>query len=394
MAHFVRRQHLHPVVIRGGGYGVHVVATGTRWNEVRIAQQGFFGTRLELRLSEPAESSHGRKTAAKVPEDRPGRGLNHDQLLGQIALPRLDGQADAATLNAGVRDAVERLTEVSPERTPRRVRLLPSLLRPEDVPAPARQGVVPFGLLERDLSATMLDLTGQDRHLLILGDEQAGKTSALRHIMLTLVEQHTEDEIVFAVYDPRKGLRGVIPDSHLGGYAPSAALAQGLTSSVVQELRTRVPQDPLAPAPETFQGPRIVLIVDDYDVLTAGGSSPMREFAEFLPMGAEIGLHAFVSRKVRGASRGLFEPFTGAMREAGGATFIMDRDRSEGTLVNGVRPRRRRRGPDQSVHAPGGDSPGLYGDRRGDHLHLPVRLSGSAVQRIGLSRAAFSAAPC
>lgn len=349
------QDQVHSILSRGGGYGVHVVATGVRWNEVRIAQQGFFGTRVELRLSEPSESGHGRKTAEKVPENRPGRGLSHDKLIGQIALPRGDGIADPATMNAGLQQAVREIREDSPAQSPRQVRLLPAVVPLSELPEPQRRGLVPFGLVERDLSAKMVDITGHERHLAILGDEESGKTSILRNIMLSLSAQYTPDEIVFAVYDVRKGLSGVLHDDYLGGYAHSAPLAQSLSQSVLHEVRKRVPRDPLSAAAESFEGPRIVLIIDDYDVLTAGGNSPLREFSEFLPMGGEVGLHAFMARKVRGAARGMFEPFTGAMREAGGATFIMDGDRSEGTLVNGVRPRHQP--PGRGLFIQGGRAP-------------------------------------
>ncbi|WP_237704733.1 type VII secretion protein EccCa [Nesterenkonia sp. F] len=68
------QEQVYGILARGGNYGVHVVATGSRWNEVRIAQQTFFGNRIELRLSEPAESAHGRKVAERIPANRPGEG--------------------------------------------------------------------------------------------------------------------------------------------------------------------------------------------------------------------------------------------------------------------------------------------------------------------------------
>lgn len=335
------QQQVYGVLARGGGYGVHVMATATRWNEVRIAQQAFFGTRIELRLGEPAESGHGRKVAERIPANRPGRGLNHDTLIGQIALPRTDGEAELTTLNAGLQDAIQGVIALEPQKTPRRVRLLPSVITPDDLPAPSEPGRVPFGLIERTMSPKMLDITGEDRHLFVLGDEQTGKSSLLRHLMRTLAAQHSAEEIVFAVYDPRRALKDVLHDDYMGGYATSAALAQKLTAAVVRELQSRVPDDPLTAAQgEGFEGPRVVLVVDDYDVLTAGGNAPLREFSEYLAMGPEIGLHAFVTRKVRGASRGLFEPFSAAVRDAGGATFMMNGDRSEGALINAIRPRR------------------------------------------------------
>lgn len=350
------QDQVYGILSRGGGYGIHVVATATRWNEVRIAQQSFFGTRLELRLGEPAESTHGRKVAEKLPADRPGRGLNSEALIGQIAVPRIDGEADVSTLSSGLRHAVDALTAAVPEKTPRRVKMLPTLVEPGELAAAETPGVIPFGIVERTMSPKYLDINGQERHLMLMGDELSGKSSLLRHIMLTLADQHTTDEIVFAVYDPRRSLQGVLHEDYLGGYATSTVLAQKLTTAVSQELQSRVPDDPLASTrPGTFKGPRIVLIVDDYDVLTAGGNSPLRGFTEYLAMGAEIGLHAFVARRVRGASRGLFEPFAAALREAGGGTFMMDGDKAEGALVNNVRPRKQP--PGRGLYLHGGKSP-------------------------------------
>lgn len=54
------------ILKRGGGYGIHVVASMLRWNDVRIAVQSNFGTRIELRLNDPGESSIDRKLAATL----------------------------------------------------------------------------------------------------------------------------------------------------------------------------------------------------------------------------------------------------------------------------------------------------------------------------------------
>lgn len=115
------QEQVYGILARGGNYGIHVIATGSRWNEVRIAQQTFFGNRIELRLGEPAESAHGRKVAERIPANRPGRGLNHDQLIGQVALPRTDGLAETANLNAGLTEAIKAVSAREPEKTPRRV---------------------------------------------------------------------------------------------------------------------------------------------------------------------------------------------------------------------------------------------------------------------------------
>ncbi|HXV91688.1 MAG TPA: FtsK/SpoIIIE domain-containing protein, partial [Pseudonocardia sp.] len=68
-------EKVHDLLARGGRFGVHVVATARRWNEVRSAQQVAFANRLELRLTEPAESGIDARLARGLPEDVPGRVL-------------------------------------------------------------------------------------------------------------------------------------------------------------------------------------------------------------------------------------------------------------------------------------------------------------------------------
>jgi FtsK/SpoIIIE family len=79
---------------RGGSFGIHVVLAMTRWNELRMAHQPLIGTRLELRLNDPADSLIGRKLAATIRADQPGRLLTEESLFAQAALPVLDDTDD------------------------------------------------------------------------------------------------------------------------------------------------------------------------------------------------------------------------------------------------------------------------------------------------------------
>lgn len=334
----IERQ-VHALLSRGGGYGIHVVATATRWNEVRIAQQPTFGNRIEFRLAEPGESSLGRKLAETIPVDRPGRGMDASRkLIGQVSLPRIDGIDDPDSLNEGLSQAVAALLAAAPEQTARRVRVLPPVLRPDDLELPtAVHGRVPLGLQERDFAVRNLDLFGRDRHLVVLGDDACGKSNTLRWAARQLQAQYSPEEIVFAVVDPRRSLADAVDEAYLGGYAPNSTLAARLAASVSKELASRVPQGAEASTPGTVPSPRIVLLVDDYDVLTAGRTGPLNDFVPYLAMGAELGFHVLMTRKVAGASRGMFDAFHGGVREAGAATLVMDGDRSEGALVGSLR---------------------------------------------------------
>lgn len=49
---------------------------------------------------------------------------------------------------------------------------------------------------------------------------------------------------------------------------------------------------------------RIVLLVDDYDILLTSGTQPLGAFLPYLAYGGDIGLHVLMTRRVIGASRG------------------------------------------------------------------------------------------
>ncbi|WP_026817939.1 type VII secretion protein EccC [Arthrobacter castelli] len=322
---------VHSLIARGGGYGIHVIVTATRFNEVRISQQSFFGNRIELRLGDPGESAYGRKLAEGVSPNTPGRALMDSKLQGQLALPRIDGAADEDTAVQGMRDMAAAVTEATDERA-MQVRVLPQLVEAAAAETPGRAGMVPLGLRETDLGTLTLNMDSADRNLLILGDDECGKTNAMRTVIRRLIEQHTEEELVFAVYDPRRTLAGEVPDAYLGGYANSVALAEKLSAAITTELDKRVNDD-------DGPHPRVVLIIDDYDILTAGGQSPLSRLGSYLPMGPEIGLHGILARRVRGAGRGMFESFFTSLRDSGSTGLIMSGDRGEGTLLNGIRAR-------------------------------------------------------
>ncbi|NJA59983.1 type VII secretion protein EccCb, partial [Streptomyces sp. NEAU-H3] len=94
---------------RGGAYGVHVVAGMLRWNDVRIAAQSLFGTRVELHLNDPGDSTVDRKLSATLDAATPGRALTDGRLFAQVALPRIDREAATGDLGGAVEQAARTL---------------------------------------------------------------------------------------------------------------------------------------------------------------------------------------------------------------------------------------------------------------------------------------------
>ncbi|MER6615219.1 type VII secretion protein EccCa [Streptomyces xantholiticus] len=329
------------ILKRGGGYGVHVVAGMLRWNDVRIATQSNFGTRVELRLNDPSESSIDRKLAETLSPDEPGRALTDGKLFAQVALPRTDSLPDVSELGTVLEHTARTIRANWSGEVAQPVRVLPHVLEPHLLPGPAaEQSKVPIGLDQTALAPVLLDLFGHDQHLLVMGDSECGKTNLLKAIARGLVERYGEDELVFAVMDPRRSLRGAVPEEFNGGYAYNAKLCAGLSAGIATELEKRLPDEnarleDLEPG-SWGSGPRIVVLVDDYDVLTTAGQSPLGPFLPYIPSAVDIGLHFVLTRRVAGASRGMYEPLIQGLRESGASAVLMAGDRSEGQLFPGV----------------------------------------------------------
>ncbi|MGP3752574.1 type VII secretion protein EccCa [Streptomyces sp. IBSNAI001] len=329
------------ILKRGGGYGIHVVAGMLRWNDVRIATQSTFGTRLELRLNDSSESSIDRKLSQTLSPDEPGRVLTDGKLFAQAALPRTDGLADTTGLGAVLERAARTVRATWSGEVAQPVRVLPQILEPHLLPGPAAEPArVPIGVDQTALEPVLLDLFEHDQHLLVMGDSECGKTNLLRTVAAGLIDRYSEDELVFAVMDPRRSLRGAIPEEFRGGYAYNAKLCAGLSAGIATELEKRLPDDStriedLEPG-NWGSGPRIVVLVDDYDVLTTAGQSPLSAFLPYIPSAVDIGLHFVLTRRVAGASRGMYEPLVQGLRESGASAVLMAGDRSEGQLFPGV----------------------------------------------------------
>ncbi|MFG1909943.1 type VII secretion protein EccCa [Kribbella sp. NPDC048928] len=371
---------LTDILQRGSSYGIHVVAGMMRWNDIRMQNQALFGTMLELRLNDASDSNIDRRLQEVLRKSGPGRMLAPgSKLFVQLALPRVDGDASDDNLSA-VLDA-QAMTARAAWNGPRapQIRILPlQLPRANLTDTAGRQGVVPIAVDERALEPVYLDLAGRDSNLVVFGDSGSGKTNLVRLVVQQLIDQHTSDELVFAVLDPRRGLREYVPAAYVGGYAPTGRVAAGLAAGVSQELAKRMPDD-TGVVPEAGRGgPRIVVLADDYDLLTTGGQSPMDPFLPYVGAGRDIRLHFIVTRRASGASRQLYEPFLSAVLESGTAGLVMSGDRSEGQLFTGAYPGDYP--PGRGLFVRRGDAPQLVQAALSDTVEAGSRSNGGATR--------------
>jgi DNA segregation ATPase FtsK/SpoIIIE, S-DNA-T family len=340
-------ENLEPAVLdiaaRGLGYAIHLVLSVGRWMDMRLSLKEAMGGRFELRLNDPVESEIDRKVAQTIATAGPGRGLTRDKLAFQVALPRIDGDDDAATLPTGLDDFVRRVADAwVGDRIPP-VRLLPDVIKADELPMPGRdtEPGVPIGLGEGDLEPVYLELTGNEGHLVVLGDTQTGKSSFLRTYAQGLSARKAPDEAQVLVVDYRRALLEIVPPSHLRGYAGSAVATQTEAARLREELVSRLPGADLTPAElrarSWWSGPEIYVLVDDYDLVVTPSGNPLAALAELLPQARDVGLHLLLARRAGGVSRALFEPVLQRVRELGSPHLLLSGDPNEGPIAGPFR---------------------------------------------------------
>ncbi|KZC93883.1 MULTISPECIES: type VII secretion protein EccCa [Clavibacter] len=326
-------EDLEPVVQellqRGGSYGIHVVLALTRWNDLRTTLQPFIGTRIELRLNDALESLAGRRLSETLRAEQPGRAITDDRRFAQIALPVLETEPG---LDVG--DALERLARDTAARWQgsgaRAIRLLPenlpAALLPDAVEVPV---AVPVGLAQETMQPALLDHRGPDPHLLVFGDPGAGKSNLLRVLIDGSVQRSSSDELVVALVDFRGALADACPDDYLGGYAGDATQAGELITAIAGELTRRRAEHDTAAA-------RILLVIDDHDIVAASGADALRPLLPFIASARDLRLTVALARPVAGTSRAFFDIVLQSLRDNGATAVVMSGERSEGQIVPGI----------------------------------------------------------
>lgn len=304
------------LAVQGLSYGVHVALSASRWAEVRPSLRDQIGTRIEMRLGDPADSEINRKAAQHVPRDNPGRGLSREGLHMVIASPvaEVAAGASAAPPIALLPVHVDRETVLRRSGAELGARML-------------------LGLGERELCSIAIDFE-RHPHLLVLGDNECGKTTTLRTLCREIVRTKTPAQARLSIVDFRRALLGVVESEHLGGYAMSpAALAVSLPG-LLESLRARMPPPEATQAQlrsgSWWSGPDLYVVVDDYDLVAGPAGNLLAPIVEFLPYGVDLGLHLVIARRSGGLERAMFEPLLASLRDLGCASLMMSGCSAEG----------------------------------------------------------------
>ncbi|MEV7289972.1 type VII secretion protein EccCa [Streptomyces sp. NPDC093252] len=348
---------INQIATSGLNYGIHLMTTTTRWVELTAQVRDQSATRLELRMGEALDSLADMRRAKEVPRI-PGRGLTIDSKLHFLAaLPRIDGTEDGEDLADGIGDLVSAVAEswAGPVAPP--VRMLPTHLSAADLPAfvpsppsgraPTAAEVVrrfrmPIGLEENELGTAWHDFSEMP-HLVTFGDTESGKTNLLRVITRSITERFTPAEARILVVDFRRTLVESVPEEYRLGHAVSLDQLAELVDGAARALKTRTPGQDISPSRMKFadwwRGPRLFVLVDDYDLIASPMRNPFDQLLEHLPLGYEIGFHMVLARAAAGGMRGISDPTVRRLMENNTPGLLLSCPPSEGYLFGNVKPK-------------------------------------------------------
>jgi S-DNA-T family DNA segregation ATPase FtsK/SpoIIIE len=340
------------LAVRGLAHGVHVLAGSARWFDLRPAVRDLFGSRAELRLGDPIDTTVDRMAALAVPEGTPGRGITTSKHQMLLALPRIDGVSADDGLPDATAALVQAVAAAWPGEPAPRVRLLPATVAYEDLPpgdetAPRGGGSgsggprLSIGIAEQDLAPVRLDFAA-DPHVLLLGDAQSGKTTFLRLLARRIVDNCSPSQARIVLVDHRRSMVGDITTEHLLGHGTDPISTRRLVAEAARGMAERVPGPDVTPeqlrSRSWWRGPELFVLVDDYDLVTSPMDNPLQPLLDYLPQGRDLGLHVVLTRRTGGAGRGLFEPFLARLRDLGSPGLLLSGDPGEGPLLGGLKP--------------------------------------------------------
>jgi DNA segregation ATPase FtsK/SpoIIIE, S-DNA-T family len=323
----------------GLAYGIHVVLTTPSWLEVPLAMRDGLGLRLELKLHDARDSNVRvvgslRRPADSVPHEQPGRGLTMAAEHFLFATPDLNRVSEINARYPGM---------AAPP-----VRLLPTNLTPAAVGALYRgPEQIVIGQREEDLAPVVVDFR-EHPLLMVFGDGKSGKTTLLRHIIRTVRENSSQDEVAFTVLDRRLHLvdEPLFGDNEYTANVDRIIPAMLGLANIIDGRRPPPGLLPAALSRWRFEGHIHYLIIDDVDQVPDSpaisgpyvGQRPWTPLIGLLGQAAELGLRVIVTGRATGSAHALMtSPLLRRLNDLQATTLMLAGNPQDSGKIRGQR---------------------------------------------------------
>lgn len=240
-------ERLAPVIPHLRAVGVHLVVTADRRGSMRTSVLSQFAQRIALRPTNPEELTDYGVSSRLASELKlgPGRCVLQGGMFAQIAAP---DPAPGADVTEGFARLATHLSDVWPGVAAPQIRRLPDVVLLSTMLGVAPQPkAVPIGRGGPELEVQTIDVA--NRHCLIAGANESGRSNALGVVALQLARLPTVDAI--HLFAPR-----ISPLVQLNLWT-SKALGEGACAEALAELATSVRALP------HVSGPTTIVCLDD-----------------------------------------------------------------------------------------------------------------------------------
>jgi S-DNA-T family DNA segregation ATPase FtsK/SpoIIIE len=183
-------------------------------------------------------------------------------------------------------------------------------------------------------------------HLLVLGDNETGKTNMLRLVLRAIQQRYGPDGAKVVIGDSRRDLDNAITADYRVGFAISSPDLAEYAKQAAVSMGQRMPgaditSDRLRKR-DWWQGPELFVVVDDYELLghPSGMGSVLDPLLPMVAQGAYIGFHLVIARSTSGAMRAMMEPVIRRMWELGTPATLLSYPKEEGRFLSEAAPRK------------------------------------------------------
>lgn len=314
--HFIEELMLS-VMNRGSKYGVHVVISTLRWSDIKSTVRDLLSTRIEFKLGDHLDSDINPRLAKTI-SNLPGRGITMDSHHFISVLPRYDNQVGVIDdIPDVLRNMVASINGNWKNDVIPHLQVLPNVITDKQMPKPYKD-IIPIGYDQISLHAMFYDVL-KTPNMLCIGESGSGKSNLLKYIIKCIEKNYDIKEAKVILADYKREFVNLVSKERLLGYATSRANLDKLLFDSYDALKNRIPKDDegmqkLTVYDYKVKGPRLFIIIDDYDVVFSSnsydnGNGGMNKILSLLNYSSDIGLNIILSRGTVGLSRATSDRF-------------------------------------------------------------------------------------